>query len=82
MTDETTSGAKAGIPTLEDWQHWTWVMGRAQQMLMESWADSLKQGDAAASAPAWGAFPPAFGWGAAGQGQARDPPAMMSEFMA
>ena len=30
MTDETTA-----IPTLEDWQHWTLVMGRAQQMLME-----------------------------------------------
>ena len=24
--------------TLEDWQHWTWVMGRAQQMLIEAWA--------------------------------------------
>ncbi|KQS03120.1 poly(R)-hydroxyalkanoic acid synthase [Sphingomonas sp. Leaf357] len=23
-------------PTLEDMQHWTWVMGRAQQMLLES----------------------------------------------
>ena len=34
MTNETTSGATTGIPTLEDWQHWTWVMGRAQQMLM------------------------------------------------
>ena len=24
------------VPTLEDWQHWTSVMGRAQQMLMET----------------------------------------------
>jgi len=24
------------LPTLEDMQHWTWVMGRAQQMMMES----------------------------------------------
>ena len=31
------------FPGLEDWQHWTWVMGRAQQMLMEAWADSLKK---------------------------------------
>jgi polyhydroxyalkanoate synthase subunit PhaC len=31
------------LPTLEDWQHWTWVMGRAQQMMMEAWADSLKK---------------------------------------
>ena len=24
------------LPTLEDMQHWTWVMGRAQQLMMES----------------------------------------------
>ncbi|MEG3124458.1 PHA/PHB synthase family protein [Sphingomonas sp. GB1N7] len=24
------------LPTLEDMQHWTWVMGRAQQMLLEN----------------------------------------------
>ena len=40
MADETDSK----IPTLEDWQHWTWVMGRAQQMLMEYWAENLKSG--------------------------------------
>jgi polyhydroxyalkanoate synthase len=40
MTSETTTPP---IPSLEDWQHWTWVMGRAQQMLMEAWADSLKK---------------------------------------
>ena len=33
------------FPTLEDWQHWTLVMGRAQQMLMETWAESLKAGE-------------------------------------
>jgi polyhydroxyalkanoate synthase len=40
MTTDTTTPP---FPGLEDWQHWTWVMGRAQQMLMESWADSLKK---------------------------------------
>jgi polyhydroxyalkanoate synthase len=52
------------IPTLEDWQHWTYVMGRAQQMLMEAWAEGLKEGEnwPSASPPQWGAFPPAFGW--------------------
>ena len=40
MTTETTTPP---FPSLEDWQHWTWVMGRAQQMLMETWADSLKK---------------------------------------
>ncbi|HJS40417.1 MAG TPA: class I poly(R)-hydroxyalkanoic acid synthase [Sphingomicrobium sp.] len=39
MTTETT---KPPLPSLEDWQHWTWVMGRAQQMLMEFWATGLK----------------------------------------
>ena len=41
MADDTNT-ARA-IPTLEDWQHWTLVMGRAQQMLMEFWAESLKK---------------------------------------
>ncbi len=29
------------IPTLEEMQHWTWVMGRAQQMMMEHIAKSV-----------------------------------------
>jgi len=61
MADETAAGP---IPTLEDWQHWTWVMGRAQQMLMENWADGMKTGQPwPQTTPAWGAFPPPFGWG-------------------
>ena len=82
MTDQPKPDAPGAIPTLEDWQHWTWVMGRAQQMLMETWADGMKQGEpwpAAAAAPPWGAFPPAFGWGVPGQMQAAtDPAAMMA----
>ena len=39
--DPKTAGA---IPTLEDWQHWTLVMGRAQQMMMEFWAEQMKSG--------------------------------------
>jgi polyhydroxyalkanoate synthase len=62
------------IPSLEDWQHWTYVMGRAQQMLMEAWADGLKEGESwPAAPPAWGAFPPAFGWS-----PAADPAALMT----
>jgi polyhydroxyalkanoate synthase len=49
------------IPTLEDWQHWTLVMGRAQQMLMETWAEGLKSG---AAAPKTTADP--MGWLTAG----------------
>ena len=41
MTDDSTT-TTTPFPTLEDWQHWTWVTGRAQQMLMENWAESLK----------------------------------------
>ena len=55
MTDDTKTDA-AGIPSLEDWQHWTLVMGRAQQMLMESWADGLRRASGHAASPAWGAF--------------------------
>jgi polyhydroxyalkanoate synthase len=39
MTDDATT-----IPSLEDWQHWGLVMARANQMIMEAWADNLAQG--------------------------------------
>ena len=72
MADETE--ATSPIPSLEDWQHWTYVMGRAQQMLMEAWADGLKEGESwPATPPPWGAFPPAFGWT-----PAADPAALMT----
>ena len=35
-------------PSLEDIQHWTWVMGRAQQMMMEHLAAQM--GEAAETA--------------------------------
>ena len=69
MTDEmNTIGA---IPTLEEWQHWTLVMGRAQQMLMEFWAEQMKKGQ---PMPSWS--PPAFGFSE--HAPASDPMAMMS----
>ena len=37
---------RPAIPGLEDMQQWTLVMGRAQQMLMEAWADNLAKGSA------------------------------------
>ena len=69
MADDPKTGS--AIPTLEDWQHWTLVMGRAQQMLMEFWADQMKKGQ---PAPAW--TPNAFGFGEAPA--ASDPMALMS----
>ena len=69
MADETTSAS--AIPTLEDWQHWTLVMGRAKQMLMEFWAESLKKDQ---PFPAWD--PSAFGFGNAQP--TTDPMALMS----
>jgi polyhydroxyalkanoate synthase subunit PhaC len=75
MEDDTK--APGAIPTLEDWQHWTWVMGRAQQMMMEAWAQSLKTPQPwPAVPPAWGAFPPAFV--APGPASAADPASMMA----
>ncbi len=59
------------IPTLEDWQHWTLVMGRAQQMMMEFWAESLKKDQ---PFPGWS--PPAFGFGE--QSAVADPMALMT----
>ncbi|MCY7338746.1 MAG: class I poly(R)-hydroxyalkanoic acid synthase [Sphingomonas bacterium] len=47
MTDSpATDTDTSTIPTLDDMQHWTLVMGRAQQMLMEAWADNLAEGSA------------------------------------
>jgi len=73
MTDETNS--MGAIPTLEDWQHWTLVMGRAQQMLMEFWAESLKSDQPMPNFQSLGAMP-AFGFGE--QGAPADPMAMMT----
>ena len=38
-------------PSIEDMQHWTLLMGRAQQMIMEAWADNLGK---AAAMPGFG----------------------------
>jgi polyhydroxyalkanoate synthase subunit PhaC len=67
MADDTGSA----IPTLEDWQHWTLVMGRAQQMMMESWAKGIKQDQ---PFPTWS--PSAFGF--AEQAPPSDPMALVS----
>src|SRR5438067_13851428 len=70
MADEMKTGSSA-MPTLEDWQHWTLVMGRAKQMMIEFWAESLKKDQ---PFPAWSA--PAFGFGE--QAGSADPIALMS----
>src|SRR3954451_5916359 len=73
MADETKTGG-AAMPTLEDWQHLTLVMGRAQQMLMEFWAESLKKDQALPKSCA--AWPPRdFGFTAQ---SAADPMPLMS----
>ena len=71
MTDETTPSPT--MPTLEDWQHWTLVMGRAQQMMMEAWAAGLGKDQ---PFPAFSA--PAFGFGDQAGGAASDPMALMT----
>jgi polyhydroxyalkanoate synthase len=48
------------LPTLEEMQHWTSVMGRAQQMMMEHVAKSL--GDAETAVPKAATAPPQMPW--------------------
>ena len=93
MSDDAKTGpAGTGMPSLEDWQHWTLVMGRAQQMLMQAWADSLDSSQNKSQPFAgWSAMPgmsspSAFGFsmpgaaaGEAGAGAAAtDPMALMT----
>lgn len=52
MTEATTPGATTTIPTLEDMQRWTWVLGRAQQLMLEFGIDRAQQ---AAATPMPGA---------------------------
>ena len=43
MADTTSpQPAPLPIPTLEDMQHWTWVMGRAQQMVLEAGLQTIE----------------------------------------
>src|SRR3546814_20022155 len=39
------------IPSLEDMQHWTWVMGRAQQMMLEHGLQTLDDTPALPTTP-------------------------------
>src|SRR3990170_2915047 len=71
VMDEDTKSATA-IPTLEDWQHWTLVMGRAQQMMMEAWAGSLNKDQP------FPAFSPQMFGGPTQQPAAADPMALMT----
>ncbi len=44
MADQDTATALApNLPTLEDMQHWTYVMGRAQQLMMEHLARQMSE---------------------------------------
>ena len=64
MSDDTT----ATPPGLNDWHHWALVMARANQMILEAWADSIAKGSEM----------PGFGFGAAAAPQANDPMQWMS----
>ncbi|HKR25343.1 MAG TPA: class I poly(R)-hydroxyalkanoic acid synthase [Allosphingosinicella sp.] len=62
--DTATATPPFSAPSLEDLQHWTWVMGRAQQMMMEHLAAQMGvAAERAADAPAQGAAAwPAMNW--------------------
>ncbi|HEY0163911.1 MAG TPA: class I poly(R)-hydroxyalkanoic acid synthase, partial [Sphingomicrobium sp.] len=83
-SNKDSGGATApGTPSLEDWQHWTLVMGRAQQMLMQAWADGFdsSQGSSASKGQPFAGFgampglasPSAFGFGMQPPGSATAP---------
>ena len=57
-------GAAPALPTLEDLQHWTSVMGRAQQLMMEFVSRQMLESQAAGiAAPPAAAFNlPAMSW--------------------
>ncbi len=56
MTDSKTSDTpNPAAPTLEAMQHWTWVLGRAQQMMLEAGMDAADK--APSLTPS---FPPSF----------------------
>ncbi|MES2001061.1 MAG: class I poly(R)-hydroxyalkanoic acid synthase [Pseudomonadota bacterium] len=78
MTDHSTTDMPP-LPTLEDWQHWTHVMGRAQQMMMEYWAEQASKGTGPLTGPGpmTGPAPFAFGGGEQGSGNA-DPMALLT----
>ena len=82
MTEEAKTGP--AMPSLEDWQHWTLVMGRAQQMLMQAWADGLDSKGKSQPFAGFGAIPgmaspSAFGFSMpGGEGAATDPMALMT----
>ena len=66
MAEDSTTTASA--PGAEDWQHWAMVMARANQLILEAWADNLTKGSSL----------PGFGFGAAAAPQAADPMQWMS----
>lgn len=45
--------ADAATPDLADLQHWTWVLGRAQQMMMEHGLDTVDAMPATPGIPVW-----------------------------
>ncbi|HEV2748550.1 MAG TPA: alpha/beta fold hydrolase, partial [Allosphingosinicella sp.] len=60
MAEQDTATAAPPLPSLEEMQHWTWVMGRAQQLMMEHVARQM--GELGAKAADAAAHPPAVQW--------------------
>jgi polyhydroxyalkanoate synthase len=53
MADQDTKAPEMPpLPSLEEMQHWTWVMGRAQQMMLEHVAKAMGEASAEPKAPA------------------------------
>jgi polyhydroxyalkanoate synthase len=53
MAEQDTKAPEAPpLPSLEEMQHWTWVMGRAQQMMLEHVAKAMGEAAESRAAPA------------------------------
>ena len=55
QTNNTTAPSGTDVPGMEEWQHWALVMARANQMVMEAWAENLGK---ASHMPGLGIAPP------------------------
>jgi polyhydroxyalkanoate synthase len=69
------AGNATALPSLEEMQHWTWVLGRAQQLMLEHTArqmtDAARRGPTMPAAmPAWSTAMPSFDTARVAQAQA------------
>jgi polyhydroxyalkanoate synthase subunit PhaC len=80
-TEDTTDAPPSPFPTpsLEDFQHWTFVMGRAQQMMMEHLAQQMGEAAGKAAEVAGATQPERLAQAWPGMGMFADPAKLMEQ---